>query len=80
MKTRNPERHPKLGDRFAKVVTNRNGVTMVQCRTVLKGTDFGIFYTPKRRTCYTSNGLWKVWLKDAHCAGGKLEQNASRKR
>lgn len=59
-------RKPKPGERFAKVVTNRRGVTAVQSRTVRYVAQCGVFYTPKRVSRYASFREWRAWAKGAH--------------
>ena len=60
----------RTGQRWAKVTTNKRGVTMVKSRTVLEvvvkgGKLEAVIYTPKRVRCRASYWDWRKWAKDA---------------
>ena len=69
---RDPKLNPRPGDRVAKVLANRRGVTGVFSRAVLaleKGTPHGttVVYTRKRanRPCRCSLTEWRRWARGA---------------
>jgi len=70
MKTHRRNSRPRRGDRYAKIVTDRRGVTTVRSRTVLKVTGDVIIYTMRnpRRKCRSSRTEWCKWAKDARLA------------
>jgi hypothetical protein len=69
---RNPRINPRPGDRLAKILTNRAGVSGVFSRRVLaletrypRGTT--VVWTRKRdnRPCRCTLGEWRAWAKNA---------------
>jgi hypothetical protein len=69
---RNPRINPRLGDRLAKVLTNRAGVKGVFSRRVLAlemryPRSTTVVWTRKRhnRLCRCTLGEWRVWAKTA---------------
>lgn len=74
---RNPRINPRPGDRLAKVLTNRAGVTGVFSRRVLgleKRIPAGlvVVWTRKRpdRPCRCTLIEWRVWAKNASKVAG----------
>jgi len=72
---RNPRINPRPGDRLAKLLTNRAGVTGVFSRRVLaleKGSPNGaiVVWTRKRpeHPCRSTLIEWRAWAKNAHVA------------
>jgi hypothetical protein len=69
---RNPRTNPRPGDRLAKVLTNRAGVTRVLSRRVLAlekryPRSTTVVWTRKRsdRPCRCTLAEWRAWAKGA---------------
>jgi hypothetical protein len=74
---RNPRINPRPGDRLAKILTNRAGVSGVFSRRVLAlETRFPdsivVVWTRKRdnRPCRCTLGEWRAWAKNASKVAG----------
>jgi len=67
IKKRDPRVLPEPGDRVARVITNRNGVTGIFQRIVLKTCGDLVIYTRRRenRPCKAHLIDWRRWCKQA---------------
>jgi len=75
MATRNPRINPRPGDRLARVLTNRAGVSGVFSRTVLAlekhfPDSIVVVWTRKRRNqpCRCTLSEWRLWAKKSEVA------------
>jgi hypothetical protein len=62
-------RKPKSGERYAKLITDKNGVTYVRSRTVRRVGQPGVFYELRRVVRFATFAEWRAWVKTARkCA------------